>query len=343
MTASLIEEFQSMRRGEGLQTTFIARDLAQIADLVELCFVSYLDSNGRAAIREMRMLGQFGPLLTPLALLDLMGVGLAMGNVWRVDGKVVGNVSLYRGGYHPKLGPGWLVANVAVHPDFRRRGMALALMDAALRRVRRYRGRWIALQVDAENEAAYRLYDGMGFETYEMLTQWESSRIVMPSGMTSLPAWPVRQRGLHEVRREIDFVYGRARQGGMAWTRPIEEHDFRGGHGPLTLADSASRREYWVMHPPDEPDRIAGAMWVVSSGWRRSRVVLFLDPEITAPDVRRSLLAHLLLRPTMHTRIIRLETLGGDDAVDDLLYRAGFRPVRHLIQMRLMTSPFNET
>lgn len=335
MTASLIEEYQLAQRGDGLKTTFIARDLSQIADLIELCFASHLDSSGRAAIREMRMLGQFGPLLAPLALLDLMGVGLAMGNVWRIDGRVVGNVSLYRGGYHPALGLGWLVANVAVHPDYRRQGMARVLMDAALRRVRQYRGRWIALQVDAENEAAYRLYDGMGFETYETLTQWESNRLAMPPGIGSLHVWPVRQRGPHEIRREIDFIYGRARQGGMAWTRPIEAHDFRGGKGPMTLTDSASRREYWVMHPPDEPARIAGSMWVVSSGWRRSRVGLFLDPGITDPDVRRSLLVHLLRRPTMHTRIVRLETLSDDEAINDLLHRAGFRPVRHLIQMRL--------
>src|SRR5512138_2452722 len=122
MTAALSQPQATERRGDGLQPTNFTRDLHQIADLVELCFEPHLDVGGRSAISEMRALSYIWPLIWLLALLDRWLPGLGSGYVWRHEGKVIGNISLYRAGKHPDLGPGFLIANVAVHPDWRRRG-----------------------------------------------------------------------------------------------------------------------------------------------------------------------------------------------------------------------------
>src|SRR5512135_2605766 len=104
-----------------------------------------MDSGGRSAVSEMKVISHLGPFVWLLALIDRYIAGLGSGFVWRSDGRVIGNVSLYRAGAHPRLGPGWMIANVAVYPEFRRRGIALALMEATIERARRDSGNWIVL------------------------------------------------------------------------------------------------------------------------------------------------------------------------------------------------------
>ncbi|MBM3725665.1 MAG: GNAT family N-acetyltransferase [Acidobacteria bacterium] len=56
--------------------------------------------------------------------------------------------------------PEYELLNLAVAPEYRRRGVAQALLTAALRR---FPGTWY-LEVRGSNEAASRLYRGIGFE-----------------------------------------------------------------------------------------------------------------------------------------------------------------------------------
>ncbi|NPA27215.1 MAG: ribosomal protein S18-alanine N-acetyltransferase [Chloroflexi bacterium] len=64
----------------------------------------------------------------------------------------------------------WLVADqaeiatVAVAPDHRRRGLARALMDRALREACAQGARQVDLEVRADNQAALALYHSLGFQ-----------------------------------------------------------------------------------------------------------------------------------------------------------------------------------
>ena len=109
--AALAKAKQAQKTHPGPQPTLLPRDLYQLAELVELCFRGKLDAAGRSAVREMKAIGRLGPLLWPVALLDRpLRLGIGLGYVWRVDRRVVGNVSLYPGGVHPSLGAvGWLL------------------------------------------------------------------------------------------------------------------------------------------------------------------------------------------------------------------------------------------
>ncbi|MCB9770201.1 MAG: ribosomal protein S18-alanine N-acetyltransferase [Candidatus Omnitrophica bacterium] len=66
---------------------------------------------------------------------------------------------------------GWLVfeefhiANLAVHPDHRRKGIAQTLLDFTLCWAARNEGRVSLLEVRASNEAAIELYRRNGFES----------------------------------------------------------------------------------------------------------------------------------------------------------------------------------
>src|SRR5512135_1882648 len=99
----------------------ILHDLPQVADLIELCFESTMDDEGQSYLQQMRrassdkdFLGWAGRVMNS-ASMPLSGY------VWEEAGKIIGNVSLvfqpYRG---RKLG---MIANVATHPDYRRRGI----------------------------------------------------------------------------------------------------------------------------------------------------------------------------------------------------------------------------
>jgi ribosomal-protein-alanine N-acetyltransferase len=53
--------------------------------------------------------------------------------------------------------------NIAVHPDFRRRGVAEALVNALTEELKCLGSRCLTLEVRASNEPAQKLYDKLGF------------------------------------------------------------------------------------------------------------------------------------------------------------------------------------
>ena len=53
--------------------------------------------------------------------------------------------------------------NIAVHPDFRRRGVAEQLVDALIVQLREQQSRCLTLEVRASNDAAQALYEKLGF------------------------------------------------------------------------------------------------------------------------------------------------------------------------------------
>jgi GNAT superfamily N-acetyltransferase len=328
--ASLLSGHTTDHLQGGLHRTRLVRDLYQIAELVELCFGERLDTSGRSAIREMKMLARMVPLLWLLSLLNGIGLGLGTGFVWRSHKHVLGNVSLYRGGQHPILGRGFLVANVAVHPDVRRQGIARILMEAALDLVERKNGYWVALQVEADNLPAINLYRRLGFRELETLTQWETTRLKYLPAVPST-VWTVRQRAPRDTEAIQELIFDRARVGGMAWTRTIEPHDIA---DPLAGLSGVSLKEQWVIPALHRHRTLMGLVWVEQPGWRQVRISQFLDPALDDPQARRALLQTVLNRPIMQNRTIRVETVSDDPPVDSLLTEAGFRPARHLTQMR---------
>jgi ribosomal protein S18 acetylase RimI-like enzyme len=141
-----------------------ARDLAGVAKLIQDAFADELDRTGQAALREMRNMSRLGPLLWWLDRASAEFNELLSGFVWVEEGQIVGNVTLSR------ATPGssrWIISNVAVAEPYRGRGIARALMDAALALIHEWGGRVAALQVRDNNRAAVHLYQSMGFrETF---------------------------------------------------------------------------------------------------------------------------------------------------------------------------------
>ncbi len=331
MTAILSKPNEAVQNAP--QKTFIPRDLRQIAELIQLCFASSLDGNGRAAIREMKLLSRFGPLLWLFALMDYFTVGIALGYVWREEKRVVGNISIYRAGAHPDLGRGWLIANVAVHPNYRRRGIARRLVLAAMERIKELKARWVALQVEPDNIGAVQLYRDLGFQSFETLAMWEAPDYQRPPLQQNTP---IRRRRNYEIGSESQLIYERARLGATAWTRPITPRDI---HQPPHVGVGGFRdghtSERWVFPDPQTADKLWGSAWVEAIGLRRARITLFLDPSIAGDDAA-TLVSHVLNLRHVRGRHVQLETNMGFDAAEQLLLEAGFTEKRRLLQMRKM-------
>ncbi len=166
----------------------VRRDLNRVADLVELCFADTLDREGMRYIRQMRDLAQ-GTAHSPRAAQEsqwTFSSGFVhwassiveptslpfSGYVWEEQGKLVGNLSLIPFYLHGRKC--YLIANVAVHPDYRRRGIARALTARALEHARARRASAAWLHVREENEPALRLYLSLGFQERARRATWHS-------------------------------------------------------------------------------------------------------------------------------------------------------------------------
>ncbi|MEA3349640.1 MAG: GNAT family N-acetyltransferase, partial [Chloroflexota bacterium] len=120
------------------------RDLEPAADLIELCFAKTLTADGRRYLCDMRSAANKNS--SHWAMISAMRTSLPLaGFVWEEDGQVVGNLNL-----SPFFHWGrriYLIANVAVNPNYRRRGIARALTKAALKKSHRWRAHEVWLHV----------------------------------------------------------------------------------------------------------------------------------------------------------------------------------------------------
>ncbi|MBE0687937.1 MAG: GNAT family N-acetyltransferase [Anaerolineaceae bacterium] len=136
-------------------------DLRAIADLVELCFKDTIDDDGLDYIRYLRKLASDNSSI-------YLGVGRPQhtfapiqGFVYEVDGRIVGNLSMIP--FHKNGDFVYLIANVAVHPEFRRRRIAFDLTARSLKYAREKSAKSTWLQVRDDNPPAIDLYKQMGF------------------------------------------------------------------------------------------------------------------------------------------------------------------------------------
>lgn len=148
----------------------LARDLNPVADLIEQCFPIHQDPDGKTYIKEMRKAAHNLRVMGLLAHHPDLGPSRTKGFVWEENGRILGNLSLI-----PLKKEGrrvYLMANVAVHPNYRRRGIARKLTQRALAYLGRQGESQVWLQVRDDNQPAVDLYSSLGFEAQAARTTW---------------------------------------------------------------------------------------------------------------------------------------------------------------------------
>ncbi len=318
----------------GLRRVNLSRDLAAIADLIELCFESSMDAGGRATVNEMRSLSRMGPLLGLMSLGDDLLKGIGQGFVWEEAGRILGNVTLFPARVPAELGPVTVVANVAVHPDLQRRGIGRQLMDASLEAVRASGARCAILQVDHDNAVARRLYERLGFQMERTWHQWRrSTSQSVPTRDAAAPR--ITLRPADRWREEYALagqVFPQAR-GGLGWQRPLHPREFTRSPWQAILDGlSGVTLERWIV--PDG-DRIAGALWARTS-FTAGHTQLTL---IVAPDwqgrLEDGLINYAIRRLAVDYRPLTAEHPADDLAATLAFEHYGFVKRRTLQHMRL--------
>ena len=139
----------------------ILHDLPQVADLIELCFASTIDDEGQSYLEQMRRASRDNDFLRWAGrVVDTTSMPLS-GFVWEENGHIVGNASLVYQNYGSRKIA--MIANVATHPDYRRRGIGRALTEGAMSHARRKGAKELWLHVRDDNPTAIRIYEDLGF------------------------------------------------------------------------------------------------------------------------------------------------------------------------------------
>ena len=205
----------------GLRPFDISRDLRPVAELISVAFSSELDDRGNAALREMRLMSHFGGFLGLMNRSTGEFNDLLNGFVWVDAGRVVGNVTVQRA---DRAGSRWQIANVAVAPSHRGRGISRRLMEAALAHAASCSGQWAVLQVYARNEVARRLYESLGFELVGGMTDLRVGRTPHIDQVGSLPHLVSFGSGNWQPLYELaNHQLG----GQMQWWRALRRDEFQ--------------------------------------------------------------------------------------------------------------------
>ncbi len=306
----------------------VRSDLLAVSNLVEVCFADRLSRDGEALLRKMRASAgnkrfqQWAHLVAGRVSMPFTGF------VWVENGDVVGNLSLIP--YHMERRSFYMIANVAVHPQYQRQGIGRALVQRALRFLepRQVDGIW--LQVDEENQAAIRLYLQEGFVEQTRRTTWylEPDDLVPGTGDPVNPGWNVQSRNPGHWGRQRRWLR-RTYPAQVRWHLPLKLTNLRGGIlGMITRAFHVDPdiKQWFVTNRND-------LMGVIS--WQSSKRHSDWLWVATSPGEEEQVLNAFFSGRTERNpfpRRVRLDYPAEQAGVP--LRQVGFRPSRTLIWMR---------
>jgi ribosomal protein S18 acetylase RimI-like enzyme len=315
----------------GLRPFDISRDLRAVAELISVAFATELDDRGTAALREMRVMSHFGGFLGLMNRSTGEFNDMLSGFVWVDSGRVVGNVTVQRA---DRAGSRWQIANVAVAPSHRGRGISKRLMEAALDHVTAARGQWAVLQVYARNTVARNLYDSLGFELVGGMADMRAPRTPHIDTSGSLPRLKTFSASDWQPLYELaNHQLGAQQQ----WWRAVRRSEFQ-----QSFEQSASEwlrraigQEQVYRRAVQESPRFEAAVVLAAQRWRgEHRIQLWTRPEHYG-NYDSALLRWSLATLQTYPRWPITISLSTDHipALEQVEFY-GFRPVRTLLTMR---------
>ena len=318
----------------GIRPVNLRTDLAGIAELLEVCFGTTMDEAGRATIREYRWVSQSGSLTLLFAGLNRLLGGLEQGFVWIEEEHLVGNVSVSAANLPRSLGMGYVIANVAIHPDYRRRGLAQAMMTASLDLIRNKGGDFAVLQVDANNEVARRLYARLGFREERTFIRWQrSSYLRPPQLLRGTPDVSLRQPYEWQSEYELALLVRPNEQGGLGWLRPTHPDQYRPSlWRGLTGWATGNNEEHWIVRDGDG-QKIVAALRVNTSFGAADKLELLVHPSRQG-QLEEPLINYVLRRLDGYRHPVTMEHPADDQVTTSLLERYSFESRNKLVHMR---------
>lgn len=299
-------------------------DSRAVIELIALAFGDKLGPDGEIALQEMRRAARMASWLGWFYWPAWEDMGFAPGFVWVEEGRVIGNVSLRRAA---EWG-GFIIGNLAVHPEWRRRGIANALMEQALETVSAQGGHWIGLEVRSDNPPALSLYERLGFAEVG-----RTLHMLRPAGLRyegksvrELPApFVLRQGGKHDRPALLDLLHTVIPPSQRAL---LELRDEQYRPGGSTGAD-----RWWIV---ENRGALHGAVRVRRERGRRPDRLEVLVAPGSDRDIEEALVQRGMadLRGA-HRKMVESILPNPSASLVSVLEACGFQRLRVLIQMRL--------
>lgn len=305
----------------------VLRDLSAVADLIELCFSPTMDNDGQRYLSDMRRAShddsflRWASHMTETASLPLMGY------VWEQDGRIIGNASLIP--FWDKGKRVFLIANVATHPDYRRRGIGRALTERVMKQARDKRASAIWLHVRDDNYGAIKLYQELGFREIARRTTWQANLDArVEYSNTDIKIVPRQPRFWSQ---QLDWLR-RLYPDELSWYHAWNLKALRPGLWSwLYLLFVEFNVRQWAAVRGDK--LLAMLTWMPQGG--RSESLYAATPpagsEAPQPEALTALLVHARRMTTYHSQL-SLEYPA--DEMAEAIHAAGFKPRRTLLWMR---------
>ena len=301
----------------------VLRDLPSVADLIELCFSSTMDNDGQRYVNDMRRASKDDSFLrwanrvTESTSLPLTGY------VWEENNKIIGNASLI-----PFRDQGkriHLIANVATHPDHRRRGIAHVLTQRAMDHAHKKGTSAIWLHVRDDNPDAVKLYEDLGFKEIARRTTWRTS---MDSSLAR-PESEIQITGRQSRFWQQQYEWlCRSYPDTVNWYAPLNFNALKPGLlGWFYWMFMEFELHQWAAVRGDQ--LLATLTWMPHGG-RSESIYVAAGPK-SEPEAVTQLLIHVR-RALSHYSTLSLEYPAGE--MTDAITAAGFSPRRTLIWMR---------
>jgi ribosomal protein S18 acetylase RimI-like enzyme len=314
------------RADSGLRPIGSTRDMVSVARLVEQAFADDMDTSGRNAMRELRVMGS---LFGWADFFSPPGQGTLPGFVWVEAGRIVGNVTVRR---LSSFGRGWMIGNVAVTPAWRRRGIARRLMCAAIDLARDQDADWISLEVRSDNASAYDLYRALGFRDSGETVYFDRRRF----DRIGPPDQSVegRLRAARPSDTERIFTLAQATvPDSIRWAEPVYRSSFDLGIERRFSNWLTNTQQAWRVI--EVGDQLWGAALAEVNRWtRHGQLHLWVVPP-HAGRIEEALIDSVLAEITTPMQCMSARLPGQHVAGRVALATRGFQQVRALTHMRL--------
>jgi len=321
----MVITFPVSQTNSGLRRINPTKDFGQLVELLRIVFGQEAGGEGQflgnvSTDQNQNFLWRFDPNLARLS----------PGFVWEQDSKIVGNATLL-----PSRPSGrYLVANVAVHPDYRRQGIARMLMNAVVEDVQSRQGREIMLQVVHDNQKAVALYRSMQFESLGSMSTWHSS----VSRLHELP----EHNHFFEVQplsrgrwRDAYYLDRHSLDPNLNWPAPRPTDFYKTGiwHRFFGFFNGQKTRAFVTM---DTESRLTGLVSICSEWGQPHEIAMRIHPQWQGQLELPLLNSAVRYLRYLARRNIRMIHFADDKVMNQLLTKANFRLQRTLTHMRLI-------
>ncbi len=329
-TLNLPSEQASVRTQSHVRPMHVRQDARQVIALLELVFNQHLRGAGHHTISPGFSIKDF-----------LSGrEQIVPGFVYSINKRIVGNVSLLES----KVKGRYLVANVAVHPDFRRRGIARKMMVEVVRYIKNRGGHQIALQVETENQSAFTLYEQLGFTNVGEVRDWRMNWYALKTVASKPPISrsrpddygefllrPLRPEDAKQAYQLDKSIFPKE----LNWPDPPQSSYYRRGlKQSIQWFFSASNHEIWVAE--NQSKQIVG-LGIIENDFGRPYTLKIRSHQDWAHLIERPMVAKLSRRLRyMRSKTVVMQQDVKQASIEGLLREAGFSLKRNLTVMNLV-------